>query len=158
MIDPKAILSGNVRVLGPGYAKGRIWEARIAREADDRYELKDGDVLVLLDGDVDLRPTIERSVAVLVEQKDRESRVVRDCRALNVPCIVGIEGLLDWVNRNDYLEINTRKNTIKKFNVGPFGSYSTYKKRTPVNKVETPASNPTNKKRTLADIIFGRNL
>lgn len=120
--------TGRVMVEGARWwNRGRVWKALVATEADQKGEMPQGSVLVLKDGDIAIpEETIKKSVAVLIEQNDVGSRIVSFCRTNRIPCLVNIVDLFNQIGRFDYLEIDSRHGTIKKFNPGLFGQTSTY--------------------------------
>ena len=101
------ILQGTVSVVGVNWLnRGQVWKALVAREADQAGEMPEGSVLVLKDGDISIpAETISKTVAVVVEQNDRNSHIVQLCsnnldpqgQKAPIPCVVNLVGLFDWV-------------------------------------------------------------
>lgn len=133
-------LKGRTMVVGQSWwNRGQVYEVFSAREADEKGEMPDGAVLVLRDGDLAIpEETIVRAVAILIEQNDISSHVVRLCANHHVPCVVNLPGLCDLFHWRDYVEVDSRKGIIKKIRPGIFTSTSTYR---PPSVSSSPSAN-----------------
>lgn len=123
-------------VVSPGYfrpSKGQAWPVFKASEATAEYGMPEGAVLVLKDGDnKDIsEDSINRASAVIIEQHDARSYVAKLCQKARVPCIVGVSGITNKVDRREYLEVDPRtdRGTIYNFSPGFFGRVSNFVKK-----------------------------
>jgi phosphoenolpyruvate synthase/pyruvate phosphate dikinase len=105
-IKKKQKLEGITATLGNVTGNARI----IFRPSDT---FNKGDILVSESTDPDLLPIMKKAKAILTEQGGATSHACILARELNIPCIVGVEGLLDQVKNGDSLEINGNEGTVK---------------------------------------------
>lgn len=82
--------------------------------SDDLF-LKD-EILISESTDPDLSEKIKIAKCVLTEQGGATAHACIICRELKVPCVVGIDGLLESLNDGDMVEVNTLTGEIKKLN------------------------------------------
>lgn len=148
MADSSHQIQGRVMVVGRSWwNRGQVFEAFSAREVDEEGEMPDGAVLVLKDGDLSIpEETIIHAVAVLIEQNDLNSHIVRLCANHHIPCIVNLPGLCQLFRWRDYAEVDSRKGVVRKINPGMFTQTSTYHK--PPEKDEKEDKDLTNQKDT----------
>ncbi len=76
-------------------------------------EFDDGDILICLMTSPDYVPLMKHAGAVVTQEGGILSHAAIISREMKVPCLVGVNGLLDQINDGDMVEINANKGTIK---------------------------------------------
>lgn len=97
-------MSGNWRVAAPGEVRGR---AVVIRNQGDLAKFETGCVLVAAQTDVNYAAQMLSAAAVLTEDGGRYSHAAIFCRENSIPCMVGIDGLLDKVTDGMEIVVST---------------------------------------------------
>jgi phosphohistidine swiveling domain-containing protein len=84
----------------------------IIRADDYRGDLPKGAIVVSESTDPDLAGLLRRAAGVLTEQGGVTSHAAIICRELNVPTIIGIEGLLDHVHDGDVVRVDAEQGVV----------------------------------------------
>ncbi|MFF0242918.1 PEP-utilizing enzyme [Rhodococcus pyridinivorans] len=103
-------MSGNWRVASPGEVRGR---AVVVRSQVDLARVTPGSVLVATQTDVNYAAQMLTAAAVLTEDGGRYSHAAIFCRENAIPCMVGIEGLLDAVTDGAEIVVSTGNRTLE---------------------------------------------
>ena len=103
------IMTGTWRVAASGDAAGRAY---VVRDQADLEGFQRGDVLIAAQTDVNYVAQMLAASAVLTQEGGRYSHAAIFCRENNIPCIVGIDGLLDEVPHGAHITINTENREL----------------------------------------------
>lgn len=103
-------LTGNTwRVACHGSVSGR---AVIIRSQTDLQKVRNGDVIIATQTDMNYTPQMLLSVAILTEDGGRYSHAAIFSRENNIPCMVGVEGIMQNVKDDDILIVDTSAKSI----------------------------------------------
>lgn len=102
-------MSGNWRVAAPGEVRGR---AVLIRTQADLAKFQPGCVMVAAQTDVNYVAQMLSAAAVLTEDGGRYSHAAIFCRENGIPCMVGIEGLLDAVIDGIEIVVSTKNRVL----------------------------------------------
>lgn len=84
----------------------------IVRSQDDLGEFSDGDILVAQQTDVNYTAEMMRATAIITVEGGRFSHAATFSRENQIPCMVGVTGILDELNHGDVITLDTRAKTI----------------------------------------------
>lgn len=102
-------MSGNWRVAAPGEVRGR---AVVIRTQADLAKFEPGSVMVAVQTDVNYVAQMLAAAAVLTEDGGRYSHAAIFCRENSIPCMVGIEDLLDSVTDGMEIVVSTKNRVL----------------------------------------------
>jgi len=102
-------MSGNWRVAAPGEVRGR---AVVIRAQADLTKVEPGSVMVAVQTDVNYVAKMLIAAAVLTEDGGRYSHAAIFCRENSIPCMVGVEGLLDTVTDGMEVVVSTANRVL----------------------------------------------
>jgi pyruvate,water dikinase len=105
----KTITGDAWRVACHGRVSGR---AVIIRSQTDLQKVCHGDVMIAVQTDMNYTPQMLLSVAILTEEGGRYSHAAIFSRENNIPCIVGIDGIMLEVKDDDLLVVDTATKSI----------------------------------------------
>ena len=95
----------------PGTATGT---ARIIHPDDIlSSKFNDGDILICLMTSPDYVPLMKRAGAVVTQEGGILSHAAIISREMKVPCVVGVNGLLDKIMDGNTVKIDANKGTVK---------------------------------------------
>jgi len=97
----------------PGKITGK---ARIILNQSQINTFHENEILVAPFTNVNYLPVMHKAKAILTETGGLTSHAAIISRELKKPCIVGIKHLVDFLNNDDLIEIDTDTGTIKKLN------------------------------------------
>lgn len=98
-----------------GFARGT---ARIILNVSHMHKFQKGDILVAPFTNVSYLPIMRKAKAILTETGGMTSHAAIVSRELGVPCIVGIEGLLDVLDDGETIEVDATDGTLKRIESG----------------------------------------
>lgn len=84
----------------------------IVRSAKDLPKVEAGDILVAHQTDVNYTPQMLSTAAVITEEGGRYSHAATFSRENNIPCVIGVAGIVDTLQDGDQVTINTQAKTI----------------------------------------------
>lgn len=102
-------MSGNWRVAAPGEVRGR---AVVIRTQADLAKVEPGSVIIAAQTDVNYAAQMLKAAAVLTEDGGRYSHAAIFCRENSIPCMVGLEGLLDTVVDGMEVVVSTKNRVL----------------------------------------------
>jgi len=95
----------------PGKAKGKI---RIIKTTKDKNKVTKGDVVVLLDSDMKLLPTLRSKIAgFIIARGSLTCHVATLARETKKPCLVQVRDAMKILKNGDRVEIDAGRGTIK---------------------------------------------
>ena len=90
-----------------------VGPCKVVIRADDQHEdFPDGAIIVSESTDPDLVGLLRRAGGVLTEQGGVTSHAAIICRELNIPTIIGIEGLLDRLHDGDVVRVDAEQGIV----------------------------------------------
>lgn len=95
----------------PGKAKGKV---RIVNSLEESADFKEGEILVSYATNPVVLPAMRISAAIVTEEGGLTCHAAIVSRELNVPCVVGIKGLVANFKNGDQVEVDAAKGIIKK--------------------------------------------
>ena len=116
LLQPQQSPGGDGQTLqGVIACRGKVsGHCRVIIRADDRKEkLPKGSIIVSESTDPDLVPLLRAASGVLTEQGGVTSHAAIICRELEIPTIIGIQGLLDRVRDGDWVEMDADHGTVR---------------------------------------------
>ncbi len=94
-----------------GNIQGKV---RIITLDSEFASFKEGEILVTIQTMVHYLPLMKKAKAILTEFGGLTSHAAIVSRELNVPCIVGIAGLINNLQTGDIIEVNATEGRVKK--------------------------------------------
>lgn len=84
----------------------------IVRSQEDLSKVCPDDVLVARQTDVNYAPQMLEATAVITEEGGRYSHAATFSREQEIPCLIGVAGILDQLHDGDIVTIDTHTKTI----------------------------------------------
>ncbi|MBU0707348.1 hypothetical protein KKG41_03175 [Patescibacteria group bacterium] len=106
-LDDRKLLKGIIAC--PGIAKGVV---RITNNTKSIKLIKKGEVLVANNTTPDYVPAMKKAAAVVTEQGGITGHASIVSRELNIPCIVGVEGITKVLKNGQKVEVNAIRGII----------------------------------------------
>lgn len=92
-----------------GPVKGRVV---IVRSQADLHKVQKGDILVAQQTDVNYAPQMLCSSAVITVEGGRYSHAATFSRENDIPCLIGVVGVMEALNDGDVIVVDTHAKTI----------------------------------------------
>lgn len=112
----KTLTRDTWRIACHGRVSGR---AVIIRSQTDLKKVRHGDIIIAVQTDMNYTPQMLLSVAILTEEGGRYSHAAIFSRENNIPCMVGVEGIMLEVKDDDLLVVDT---SVKSISIIPHGT------------------------------------
>ncbi len=109
----KVEVVGSMIASGTGIGrKVAVGKARVVRNAKDAAKAEEGDILLILAGDKDLMPAMEKAAGIIAEEGGLTSHAAIAALQLGIPAIIGVPNAQDLVEEGMVLTINGRQGSI----------------------------------------------
>ncbi|MBI2444159.1 MAG: hypothetical protein HYV42_02890 [Candidatus Magasanikbacteria bacterium] len=105
--------SGELRgtVACPGRATGKV---RMVNSYEEGQQFQPGEILVSFSTNPTLLPAMRLAAAIITEEGGLTCHAAIVSRELNIPCVVGIKGIVSGLQTGETIEVDAIKGLVKK--------------------------------------------
>lgn len=101
-------------LIGTGSCAGIVQaKVRVVQQPEE-FEPLDGEILVAANADSRYLPFLSGAAGIILQHGHVLSHLSIVCREMNIPCIVGVAGLMDQVKTGEWIEMNGSTGEVKR--------------------------------------------